>query len=243
LVLSSGTGVSSVAQIKSSSKWLVILTTVLGVMSAFVTSLQRYMQYSERAEKARYLAKNYGRIATKIEDFLIFIESGATKVDEDSFNNFIKEVHKEIETLTQEADDMPATLRSSPEAFNDKLEALSAIELNIVRAAVNKGRGAGMEDRDMKTTTEGQIAGLRAELTHMRRSLAPPPPWSRQGTPTRSRSLDNSPIRGSPSPPPGPLPQFPRNAMLARQLAGSSPGHAIHPRRQTPPKRVGSAWK
>jgi hypothetical protein len=128
LVLSSGTGVTSIAQIHSTSKWLVILTTILGVTSAFITSLQRYMRYSERAEQAKYLAKNYGRIARKIEDFMIFIESKSSKVDPTSFNNFIKEMHKDIQTLTQEADDMPRVLRCNPAVYNQALDTLYRFE-------------------------------------------------------------------------------------------------------------------
>jgi hypothetical protein len=289
LILSSGTGVSSVAQIHSPSQWLIILTTVLGVLSAFVTSLQRYMQYSERAEKARYLAKNYGRIATKIEDFIIFIESGSTKVEEESFNNFIKEMHKDIETLTQEADDMPATLRSSPEAYDDKLAALSDIELNIVRATVNKsqGKSRGKDQRKGRGKDDGMIeAGGEAggevgevgevgrdaprnvsddyaledaiharnidiALRNMPRTPCDadiyvsriPKARSRSRYRSRSRSLDSSPQRSPPSPSPAPLPHFPRNAVMARRLAGSAHEPVSQPRRQTPPRRVRNSWK
>jgi hypothetical protein len=136
LIFTSATSVTAVSQIHSFSQWLAILTTIFGVLSAFTTSLQRYMRYSERAEEAKYLAKNYGRIATKIEDFIIFIESPSANINADSFNNFVTEIHKDIQTLSQEANEMPKTLRNSPQVFNEKLKTLANIELTTIRSVL-----------------------------------------------------------------------------------------------------------
>jgi hypothetical protein len=165
LVLSSGTGVTSIAQIHSSSKWLVILTTILGVTSAFITSLQRYMRYSERAEQAKYLAKNYGRIARKIEDFMIFIESKSSKVDPTSFNNFIKEMHKDIQTLTQEADDMPSVLRCNPQVYNDALDTLYQFEWELRNKKKNPGKilnSDHSDDADEELSDNGPPSPIRS---------------------------------------------------------------------------------
>lgn len=165
LILSSGTGVTSVAQIRSSSRWLVILTTVLGVMSAFITSLQRYMRYSERAEQAKYLAKNYGRIARKIEDFMIFIESNSSQVDSKTFNNFIKEMHKDVETLTQEADDMPSILRCNPARFNTALDALADFEWDMKKTGKKPPLEEGRRGRSLSPVhaPEWRRAALMAQ--------------------------------------------------------------------------------
>jgi len=130
LILSSGTGVSSIVQLRTTNQICVFLTTALGISSAIFTSLQKYMRYSERAEQAKYLAKNYGRLANRIQDILIFIESKSLSVDSETFINFVKELHKDLETLTQEADEMPSNLRSNPEIWAEKIKALNTVENN-----------------------------------------------------------------------------------------------------------------
>ena len=67
LVLSSGTGVTSAAQLNGNVKDEVgILVTVLGVSSAILTAVQRYCAYSERAENSKLMAKSWGRLSRRI---------------------------------------------------------------------------------------------------------------------------------------------------------------------------------
>jgi hypothetical protein len=105
--------------------------------------------------------------------------------------------------------------------------------------------------------------GLRDHLASMRPFMAreSPPQYNRDysespdNSPMRRTPLpqsqqyneylelqENSRMRRSPSPPPGPLPNFPSNAMLARQLAGSS-RTPVNNVRRSPPRRVGNSWK
>ena len=118
LVLSSATGVTSAAQVAGKyGQWLNILVTTLGVLCAIFSAMQRYFSFSERAEHNKYMAKNYARIVRKIKHHMIFVKSGAASMDNKTFREFIDDIQKEIETVTQQANDIPRSilLKVSPD--------------------------------------------------------------------------------------------------------------------------------
>jgi hypothetical protein len=120
LVLSSGTGVSSVAQIgggngAGAAQALSVLVTVLGVSVAILTALQRYLRYSERAEEARYMARSFARIARTIQYNMTLVESRAISFKPEAFVKFFEGIHKDMDTLLGETKDLPKELLSRRE--------------------------------------------------------------------------------------------------------------------------------
>jgi hypothetical protein len=115
LVLSSGTGVSSVAQIgggNGAGAALSVLVTVLGVSVAILTALQRFLRYSERAEESKYMAKNYSKIARAIQYNMTLVESQAIVFKPTAFLAFVERFHKDMDGLLGEATDLPHELLS-----------------------------------------------------------------------------------------------------------------------------------
>jgi len=118
LILSSGTGVSSVAQIgggNGAGAALSVLVTVLGVSVAILTALQRYLRYSERAEEARYMARSFARIARTIQYNMTLVESRAISFKPEAFVKFFDGIHKDMDTLLGETKDLPKELLSRRE--------------------------------------------------------------------------------------------------------------------------------
>lgn len=126
LILSSITGLTSVAQLSSVSTeisneteqtpniTMPVVVTVFGVSSAILTALQKYFRYAERSEHSKHMAKNYGRVARRIENTMVLVESSAIKMDASTFLKFVEEVQKDTDSLMQEMDDIPKEL------INDK---------------------------------------------------------------------------------------------------------------------------
>jgi len=118
LILSSGTGVTSVAQIgggNGAGAALSVLVTVLGVSVAILTALQRYLRYSERAEEARYMARSFARIARTIQYNMTLVESRAISFKPEAFVKFFDGIHKDMDTLLGETKDLPKELLSRRE--------------------------------------------------------------------------------------------------------------------------------
>ena len=128
LMVSSATGVVSAAQLNSNgNRDIIIGTTVLGVLSAVLTAVQRYCAFSERAENAKLMAKSWSRICRKIENTIIYIFSNACKIDDTVFTKLVEEIQKDVESVAQQADDMPVTLLEKPRKtsvhFNETVKA------------------------------------------------------------------------------------------------------------------------
>jgi hypothetical protein len=122
LILSSGTGVASAAQLNGAIKDKIgILVTVLGVSSAILTAVQRYCAYSERAENSKLMAKSWGRLSRRIENTLLFIKSKATSVNDTVFTKMVEEIQKDIDAVAQQAEDIPSKLWKKPETFDENL--------------------------------------------------------------------------------------------------------------------------
>lgn len=111
LMVSSATGVVSAAQFNSNGdKSITIATTVLGVLSAVFSSVQRYCGYSERAENSKLMAKSWARLARKIENTMVYIDSNACEINDTVFTKLVEEIQKDIESVAQQAEDLPMSL-------------------------------------------------------------------------------------------------------------------------------------
>lgn len=123
LIISSITGVTSVANISSSdSQALPIIVSIFGVSAAVLTAMQKYFRYSERAEHSKHLAKTYGRVARRIEHMIVMVESDAVKMEPEAFLKFVEDVQKDIDTLLAETDDNPKELLHDKKWYNKMFE-------------------------------------------------------------------------------------------------------------------------
>jgi K+ transporter len=111
LIVSSATGVVSAIQFNSRGDLpFTVATTVLGVLSAVLSSVQRYCQYSERAENSKLMAKSWSRLQRKIEHTMVYIESNACEINSSVFTKLVEEIQKDIESVAQQAEDLPLAL-------------------------------------------------------------------------------------------------------------------------------------
>lgn len=142
LLLSSVAGATSVAQLGSLSnvtneaneeslrtteqslKTTSIIITLFGITSTILTAMQKFLSYSEKAEHSRHMAKSYGRLARRIENTMIFLESKATLLDQNEFEKFVEEVHKDVESLAQEVNYMPNEFIKNENFYNKILKSL-----------------------------------------------------------------------------------------------------------------------
>jgi hypothetical protein len=123
LLLSSGAGLTSMAQLGTQANTtLSALVTVFGVTSAALTAFQRYFRYAERAEQGKHMAKNYARIARRIESTLIMVGSKVTKLDAKEFENFMEEVQQELDSLIQETEEVPKELMNDSGLYDKLIE-------------------------------------------------------------------------------------------------------------------------
>ena len=129
LILSSLTGLTSVAQLgvistqnpdltvptdvqkqTKGNMTLSIIVTATGVSTAVLTAFQRYFRYAERCEHANLMAKNYARIARRIENMMVLVESNVATIAPNEFRQFIEDIQKDIDSLMQEINEMPREL-------------------------------------------------------------------------------------------------------------------------------------
>lgn len=136
LVLTSASGITSVAQFgdNGSSLVLPIILTIFSVSSAVLTAIQRYFKYSERAEHSKYMAKSYARVARHIENNMCLLESNAIRYDAESFLKFVETFQQEIDTIMQETDELPKEILSNKYTNNNNVTPPSN---NDVRPSVN----------------------------------------------------------------------------------------------------------
>lgn len=135
LILSSLTGLTSVAQlgvvtsensnvdnsisVTQQGIALPLVVTISGVLTAVLTASQRYFRYAERSEHSKLMAKNYGRIARRIENTMMLVESSVTTLQGETFKKFVEDVQKDVDSLMQEVDEMPEELVKSKQFWKD----------------------------------------------------------------------------------------------------------------------------
>ena len=165
LILSSGTGVTSVAQIgggNGAGAALSVLVTVLGVSVAILTALQRYLRYSERAEESKYMAKNYSKIARTIQYNMTLVESHAIVFKAEAFLKFVESFHKDMDSLLGEATDLPHELlsrRAAPFGWRRRRDGDGKPAPVPPRVCVEKAPGAeGDAERDYERGAAAQPA-------------------------------------------------------------------------------------
>lgn len=107
LILSSASGITSVSLQQSLSYAAANVMVALGVSSACLVAMQKLTKYTERAEKAKNIAKAYARIARRIETTMVFVESTVVKFDQIEFMKFIRDIEKELDAILSDIDEVP----------------------------------------------------------------------------------------------------------------------------------------
>lgn len=143
LILSSLTGLTSVAQlgvvtsennnnaaaaIQQQGLALPLVVTISGVLTAVLTASQRYFRYAERSEHSKLMAKNYARIARRIENTMMLVESSVTTLEADTFRKFVEDIQKDVDSLMQEVDEMPEELVKTKKFWKTLFQNIKKIE-------------------------------------------------------------------------------------------------------------------
>jgi hypothetical protein len=118
LITSNATGVTSAAQISGKfGLWLSIVVTILGISSGILSAMQKFFAFAERAEHSKYMAKSYARIVRRIEKYEMYVMSGAATMDSESFTEFIEDIQKDIDTVSQQAEDIPREILQTVDEY------------------------------------------------------------------------------------------------------------------------------
>lgn len=108
LIISSGTGITSVAQFGTSESYRNVLTwcvTICSITATVLTTIQRYFRFGERATLSKSIAKSYNRLAQKIQSTLQIYESDI--LEKPDLYQFYISVQKELDVIITELDDIP----------------------------------------------------------------------------------------------------------------------------------------
>ena len=130
LITSTASGFFSVSQLNGNNEHIAIFLTTISIITAILASLQKLFRYSERAENAKDMAKNYARLARKIENTMVLIESDAVKMQPDEFIKFINDVQIECDLLLQETNEIPTELITEKNEYIKQLDKLNQIKLS-----------------------------------------------------------------------------------------------------------------
>lgn len=131
IIVSSLTGVTSVANVNTRENFALSITvSVFGVSSAVLSAIQKYFGFAERAEHSRNIAKTYGRIARRIENMMTYIESYSVEVGDETFIKFVEEVEKDIDILLQDVNDNPRHFITNKETYDEFLTKLREMRAN-----------------------------------------------------------------------------------------------------------------
>lgn len=122
VICSTATGFFSVSQLNGDNTTIRIILTIISIISAILASLQKLFRFSERAENAKDMAKNYTRLSRKIEDTMVLVESKVVKMHPDEFTKFINGVQNDCNILLQETNDIPDELiRQDEDIYKNKV--------------------------------------------------------------------------------------------------------------------------
>lgn len=110
LVFSTLTSIVSCSQFNNVFDVISLIVAISSLLTTILNGLQRFLLLSSRAEKSKYIAKSYGKLATKIENMMILFESKAIKIEQENFIKFIEDIQRDNELLSQEVEDFPKEL-------------------------------------------------------------------------------------------------------------------------------------
>jgi len=152
LIFSTATGFFSVSQLNNNDQRIGILLTIVSIISAIIAALQKFFRFSERAENAKDIAKNYARLGRKIENTMVLVESDAVKMPQDEFTKFINTVQNDCDMLLQETNDVPDELLADRNEYKIQLENLNRIKMSLTQQTSEPSTRSINLTREMDTT-------------------------------------------------------------------------------------------
>lgn len=165
LIFSTATSFFSVSQLNTNDQMIAIMLTIVSIISAIIAGLQKFFRFSERAENAKDIAKNYARLGRKIENTMVLVESDAVKMPQEEFTKFINTVQYDSDLLLQETNDVPDELLADRNEYQIQLENLNRLKMSIPQQT------APLEPLPINITREMDSTGLNIDdmrmMSHM----------------------------------------------------------------------------
>jgi hypothetical protein len=146
LLISSATGITSVAQLGNSGAQMEWVVAILGVLSTALAAFQRYFRYGEKGEQSKGIAKRYALLARKGELQANLFESN--RISMKDIVSFMEDFRKDLDSLLQEIDDVPPEILHRKHIVNPDL---SDEEIKI------QAMKEGMEDAGMVPSGEVEV--------------------------------------------------------------------------------------
>lgn len=126
IVLSSITSLSSLTNLTNNTNndfitTLTLLTPLFAILSTILASLNQYLRYGERAQKAKSQAKVLSEIGRRIQLNKLLIQN-----DVDLNKNFLlrltEEIYKELDVFGREIEELPLEFRSILSSISEQGE-------------------------------------------------------------------------------------------------------------------------
>ena len=98
-----------------------IIISILSILVAIMSGLQKYCKYAERTEITKGYAKNFEKLGYSIENFLYEIKNKTNTTQNEIFDKLTSNMFKDFEILITECDDQPYNMTDKQyKLFNEK---------------------------------------------------------------------------------------------------------------------------
>lgn len=102
-----------------------IIISILSILVAIMSGLQKYCKYAERTEITKGYAKNFEKLGYSIENFLYEIKNKTNTTQNEIFDKLTSNMFKDFEILITECDDQPCNMTDKQyKLFNEKSKVL-----------------------------------------------------------------------------------------------------------------------
>jgi len=104
VMLTTAAGTTVFATIGSSTElWAKILTGIMSIAAALLAALQTFLKYSERAERHKTAAQNYGMLRRLLEETMLEAEKGSKALPD----GFLKSFREQWDNTDKQAPNLP----------------------------------------------------------------------------------------------------------------------------------------
>lgn len=164
LLISSATGITSVAQLNNSGASMEWVVAVLGVLSTAFAAFQRYFRYGEKAEQSKGVAKRYALLARKGELHANMFDNN--QINMNDIATFMEEFRKELDSLLQETDDVPEEILNRKYITDPLFSDLEIRQMALQESIENGEQPAVIDEHDEENPVAEEI---KARLNRMAR--------------------------------------------------------------------------
>lgn len=135
IVVSSLAGLSSLSNLtldknSESATALLTLTSILTVLSTILTSINKYLQYGERAVKAKNQAKGLSEISRSIQLNTILI-SNDVEIGRNTIMRMAEDVYKNLDILGRDLDEVPKNISEILLLISEQAEQAEQVENEV----------------------------------------------------------------------------------------------------------------